>query len=303
MDLFNSTTDHPSSNIYQWDMVDFLAHLGFKPDKVRPPDYWYRSPLRQERTPSFKINRRLNVWYDHGIGEGGSLLHFAMKFYNCSYPELMEKLKENAWKFMAIRIPPVPMEQKKTTRLKILSVAPLKSAYLLQYLSRRGINLDIAKTYCHQVQYTFGQTIHLGIGFSNDLGGYEIRHPFFKYSSAPKSVRTFDHGAKSLAVFEGFMDYLSFLSYHLPQPPSMNYLVLNGIGLMNSARHFLDQQEHCYLYLDRDAAGQKTCAAALSWSDRYEDRSELYQGFKDFNEWWMMREDHPRKFYKNYLKH
>jgi len=31
--------------------------------------YWYLSPLREEKEASFKVNRKKNVWYDHGIGK------------------------------------------------------------------------------------------------------------------------------------------------------------------------------------------------------------------------------------------
>ena len=41
----------------QLDLVDYLASLGHQPAKVRNQDYWYLSPLREEKTPSFKVNR------------------------------------------------------------------------------------------------------------------------------------------------------------------------------------------------------------------------------------------------------
>lgn len=50
----------------QLDLVDYLASLGHQPQKVRNQDHWYLSPLREEKNPSFKVDRRLNVWYDHG---------------------------------------------------------------------------------------------------------------------------------------------------------------------------------------------------------------------------------------------
>ena len=35
--------------------------------KINNNDYWYLSPLRNEKEASFKINRSKNTWYDHGI--------------------------------------------------------------------------------------------------------------------------------------------------------------------------------------------------------------------------------------------
>jgi hypothetical protein len=36
------------------DLVDYLASLGYQPQKVRNPDYLYLSPLREEKHPPLK---------------------------------------------------------------------------------------------------------------------------------------------------------------------------------------------------------------------------------------------------------
>jgi hypothetical protein len=51
------------------DLVELLALLGYQPSKVRNADYWYRSPFRDEKDPSFKVNKVRNLWYDHGMGK------------------------------------------------------------------------------------------------------------------------------------------------------------------------------------------------------------------------------------------
>jgi len=66
----------------QIDIVEYLEKLGYRPQNIRNNDYWYLSPLRQEKEPSFKVNRKLNMWYDHGLGKGGSLIDFGILFYN-----------------------------------------------------------------------------------------------------------------------------------------------------------------------------------------------------------------------------
>ena len=75
----------------QQDLVEYLASLGFSPVKISNADYWYRSPLRIERTPSFKVNRKLNVWFDYGTGNGGKLIDFGIAYFNCSVKELLDK--------------------------------------------------------------------------------------------------------------------------------------------------------------------------------------------------------------------
>jgi hypothetical protein len=50
--------------------LNLFSRIGFEPKTIRRNDYWYLSPLRNEKTPSFRITRKLNVWYDHGMGKG-----------------------------------------------------------------------------------------------------------------------------------------------------------------------------------------------------------------------------------------
>jgi DNA primase len=64
------------------DLVDYLASLGHIPRKMNGADYWYLSPLRDEKTPSFKINRQKGVWYDHGTGQGGDIIDFGAGISN-----------------------------------------------------------------------------------------------------------------------------------------------------------------------------------------------------------------------------
>src|SRR4051812_48036860 len=81
------------------DFVDYLFSLGFKPAKIRNNDYWYLSTLRDEAEASFKVNRKLNTWYDFALGKGGNLIDFR-RFYNeCLTTELLEKLKQTCLSF------------------------------------------------------------------------------------------------------------------------------------------------------------------------------------------------------------
>ena len=68
----------------QIDIVNYLQNCGHQPSKINGEDYWYFSPFRNENTPSFKVNRKLNIWYDHGIGKGGNFVDFSVQFYHCS---------------------------------------------------------------------------------------------------------------------------------------------------------------------------------------------------------------------------
>lgn len=88
-----ATNDFSIAEAKRIDMVDYLAFLGYQPQKIRSQDYWYLSPLRKENTASFKVNRWLNLFYDFGSGQGGSIVDFGMLFHHCTISEVLEKLQ------------------------------------------------------------------------------------------------------------------------------------------------------------------------------------------------------------------
>ena len=57
----------------------FLARRGIQPKYECNGYGMYLSPLREERTPSFKVDYVRNLWYDFGLGEGGTLLTLVMR--------------------------------------------------------------------------------------------------------------------------------------------------------------------------------------------------------------------------------
>ncbi len=60
-------------------IADFLYSLGYSPVKQQGINLWYKSPLREETEPSFKINTERNQWYDFAIGKGGNIIALAQE--------------------------------------------------------------------------------------------------------------------------------------------------------------------------------------------------------------------------------
>ncbi len=271
----------------QTDLVDYLSILGYEPAKVRGSDYWYLSPLREERTPSFKINRKLNRWYDHGLGKGGNIIDFAILYNNCTVSEFLHQLSRN----LSFQKPPVKQLNKQAdsepeSKIIILQEKALSSFSLLRYLHQRRLPMDLVERYCQEVRYELNGKEYFGIGFKNNSGGYEIRNPYFKASSSPKDITTFNNGAKEASVFEGFTDFLSFMAIHKNQPQiSSDFVILNSVSFFEKARSFMEEHECIRLYLDRDATGQNCSRYALSLSNKYKDESCLYQHHNDLNDW------------------
>lgn len=283
------------------DMVNYLASLGYEPAKVRNEDYWYASPLRQEESPSFKINRKYNIWYDHGLGKGGTIIDFGMHYFRCSIGEFLQKVGSTA-------IPREPLNHyEKVTlatehKINIIGDAPIHSFALLRYLEQRKIPLDIARQFCREVQYELHDKNYFGIGFKNDLGGFEIRNPYFKTSSSPKGITSLQNGSAEIAVFEGFMDFLSFKAANKNLPEKgQDFVVLNSVSFFERARPIMESYERIRLYLDRDTTGQSYTQRALSLSTKYKDESILYKNHKDLNDWLINSGKPPKRHLGNKL--
>jgi len=274
------------------DLVDYLATLGFSPTHIRNEDYWYLSPLRKENTPSFKVQRKLNVWYDHGEGRGGNIVTFGMLYHSCTFPKLVEILSnadlDNAiLNAEHIKHPQItPPKEAIHSAMVITAIKPISHYALVGYLKERRIPLHIAEKYCQEIHYLVDDRSYFGIGFQNDLGAYEVRNPYAKIAIPPKTIRSISNGGSTVYVFEGFFDFLSFLTVY-PEDKNFprDYLILNSISLFEKGHEFMEMHAFVKLFLDHDNAGKKWTSIAKNWGKKYEDESGLYAGYKDFNQW------------------
>ena len=115
--------------------------------------------------------------------------------------------------------------------LELLSVRPLTHPKLSEYISKRAVNLSVARKYCSEINYSVCGRHYYAIGFPNDKGGWELRNPFFKGCIAPKAETSFAQGTVRMQLFEGFMD---FLSWRTIKPNDISdVVVLNSLALLS----------------------------------------------------------------------
>jgi len=289
-----------SRDAKQKDLVDYLASLDHQPQKIRGNDHWYLSPLREEKTPSFKVNKKFNIWYDHGIGKGGTLIDFGILYHGCTVAEFLQKLSSplsfqqpknypltgqpspNSGEAGPVQKDPDPGKSK----IKIISEKAIESPALIEYLTSRSIPVALAEKYCKQIDFElYGKTI-TALGFPNRSGGYELRNPNFKGSNSPKDVSFLDNGKPQIAVFEGFFSFLSFQKINQqPTEDLTNFLVLNSLAFFEKSYPLMEQHAPIHLFLDRDPAGSNCTKKALERNANYLDRSDFYIRYKDLNEW------------------
>jgi hypothetical protein len=170
--------------------------------------------------------------------------------------------------------------------IKIVSAMGLKSDKLFKYLKKRAINSDVAKRYCCELNYEIHGRTWYGIGFKNDLGGYEIRNEYFKGSSSPKAITSVQNGNEILLVFEGFFDFLSLASFCPNLENRFDILVLNSVANIGkmSAEYF-QKYVSIYAFLDNDNAGKMALEKLEKHGVKVFDFSNQFHPHKDLNEW------------------
>mgnify|MGYP000668670149 CR=1 FL=1 len=267
----------------------YLAARGILPQWERGNRGMYLSPLRKERTASFSVSYDKNLCHDFGTGEGGSIIDLVARMEGCSEVEAARRLNErNTGTFVPLSVEPLRANEPTPSRLAILSDRELTHPALLGYLTGRGIDPAIARTYCREVRYTIGGKEYFAIGFRNDAGGWELRNPLFKGSSTPKNITTLDNSSDTAMVFEGFIDFLSYLSLKGNLSPSIDTAVLNSVTNLQKAVPFLARHSVIHAFLDNDDAGRKALARLEESvpSSEVIDQSVFYRHYQDLNDYW-----------------
>ena len=60
--------------------------------KKKGKDYWGNCPFHNEKTPSFSVSEKKQIYYCFGCGAGGYTIDFIMQYDRLSFPEAIEEL-------------------------------------------------------------------------------------------------------------------------------------------------------------------------------------------------------------------
>lgn len=279
-------------------IVDFLIRLGHHAQHIKSGQYWYLSPLRNERTPSFKVNDRINEWYDFGEAVGGDLVELVKHL--CREDSVSEALAyierhTHGAPLQKIHAPTVPSRPVEA-EMKEVMVIPLRHHALFSYLQSRLIDADISRMYCKEVHYELRGRHYFALAFGNISGGYEVRNAYYKGCLNNKDISLIRHEGegtqKSVCVFEGFMDFLSYLTLKLAGDRTVclampcDYLVMNSVNNLRKTLVHLQEYSDIHCYLDNDLAGQRTAETiAGMYGGRASDESCRYAEYKDLNDY------------------
>ena len=256
-------------------IADFLQEHGHQPTSVKGNNWWYLSPLRDEHTASFKVDVSKNVWYDFGLGKGGNLRTLVRILFHDSNHDLP------SFHFSETNNPKTKRPEENCVTFSDITTMELTNYSLFSYLKSRGISETIAVQYCKEIHYTNRGKRYYAIGFANRCNGYEIRNAYFKGCISPKDISIIEHGNDDCHVFEGFMDFLSYVELY----GSCDAVVLNSVINVTKALGILDKYHKVYCHLDNDEAGRNATKQIMMVCVReVVDASSEYAESKDINE-------------------
>ena len=290
------------SRIKQYLIVEYLERKGIKPVRRTPSYALYRSPLREETHPSFKEDTQKNLWIDYAEGRGGSIIDLCMRLESCTLSEAIRCLEQNASDNITYssRKDFVPNNSQPVMAVngarRLIEISDTLPPHLQEYLAReRCIDLEKAMPFLKCITYEVRGRCYQAIGFANLSGGYELRdNKTFKGTIAPKDITPIFtdkiiNQIQPTCVFEGFMDFLSFLS--MKEEVTSACLVLNSVSNTAKAIRYMNAQGISFIrtFLDNDDAGRRAVQEFAGAGFHVEDMSIHYKDFKDLNEFHVSR--------------
>ena len=294
------------SRIKRYPIVEYLERKGVKPVRSTAAYALYCSPLREETHPSFKVDTEKNLWIDYGEGRGGSIIDLCMRMEGCTLSEAIRRLGQTVpdntvysshKDFSQNNLQPTMAANE--TR-KLISISGTLPPHLQEYLTKvRCIDLEKAKPFLKSISYEVRGRCYQAIGFANLSGGYELRDDkTFKGTIAPKDITPiFTDRAEPVCIFEGFMDFLSFLS--MKEEITNHCLVMNSVSNVSRTIRYLNDRHltHIRAFLDNDEAGRRAVQDFIKAGFHVEDMNIHYKDFKDLNDYHVsrVREQQKRK--------
>lgn len=245
-------------------------------------EHWYSSPLRAgDSNPSFKVDTELNLWFDHGMAIGGDVINLVCELHKTSTKGALAILESSwlanhSWYYKKTCVSQnwlvLPFENSKKKSVgekekegyfEIISVEGITAPALLEYLSARCISLDIARRYLKEIHFKPRQRTneYFALGWPN-WDGFEARSRIFKgFVGTRKDITRINlQDWNTLSIFEGFFDFLAFLSHNGNADFQNSVIILNSASLRKRALMEITKHQFSkiYLFLDNDDAGKMT---------------------------------------------
>lgn len=270
-----------------------LASFNISPSRATGNDLWYFAWTREEKTASVSVNTKLNRFYDHGTKHHGSVIDVITELKGFRVKEALEYLASFEFGQVDFKMPikdKCQIENVISDKLQICRVEGINHPALLSFSKSRGINQSVLRSFCLEVHYEVSAKMYFAIGFKNDKGGFELRNKLFKNCSSPKTITTIKNGSSDLIVFEGFFDFLSYLTLKPQCETKYDFIILNSVSNVDLvSSEILNSYRMIFLFLDNDNAGRNTVEILKEKSENIYDFSNKYKDFNDLNDYLLFK--------------
>ncbi len=273
------------------DLRALLVEFGF----TQLSNSLFENPFKEEsKSNSFSVfkHQTQNIWIAKDLSSGKiwNVMTLTMEYKRKSFVEAMyfllefnkefvEQPKDNNFFLSKPNFTqPLPNHKEATDK---------QSQNLNYYLKKeRGISPSLAKEYIKYQQYELKNKWYYGLFFKNDSEGFAVRNKSFKGNFGKADMTTILYkNSTTWIIFEGFIDFLSAITYY-KQNFKANILILNSTSHIEKAKTVLKElkAKQIYTFLDNDTAGKEATTELKKLSIPLIDKSEVYDGFNDFNE-------------------
>lgn len=286
-------------------LVALLTNLGYEPSRKSGKEWMYLSMLRDSDTePSFSVNDKFGVWYDHGVGKGGNIIDFGLAYWPVlSFREVLQKIVEVSRADLAApqdgaesyRRRRIRRHVKKIPHYQVEEVKPLgNNDAITAYLQARGVwhvAIDRVQEVYYHVEDEMGfRKYFFAAGWQNESGAWEVRNKYFKGCLGVKGLTIIPGNPDRIAVFEGYLNYLSWLATN--NGATETVLVLNSLSMLQAGIEYGKSYPESSVYFDHDEKGLAATAEYINAVPGSTDQSAVYDGFNDYNDWLIGIQEH-----------
>lgn len=276
-------------NLYDVNLYDVLTDLSGRGQR-EGRCFKFCSPFRDEQSPSFAVYPQTNTWFDFGLGEGGDLVSFFRRFYNCGYREALCEIE-------AYTVAGATNERQAPSAAKPPMAKPLTAKPPRVKVKPHGTE-EILKG--------------MGLPYTSEWGSFIMKKGSSEYLAFPcpsryqpeglecrlllgdgpkrmtigkKSIWRFLVPTRRYLVTESIVDAIAGMCVI----PAVSLISLNSVSNWEKGVEFLNRftrgDATVFLALDNDdpgrAASEKMCGK-INDCCRVEDVSRMYKGHKDF---------------------
>lgn len=292
---------------------EYLSKHGYEPVNVSNNRLAYFSVLRVEKTPSFYVHERQgdnheDLWHDKGSDEGGSIIDLvlAMDTNIATVKQALRHLADYVDGHIQSSTPRRPQISKPKTvqsnEIKVRGIKPLTHGALLGYLEKeRKLSSKLCQKYLRCIFYDNKNRENLfGLAWPNDSGGHDIRsggQVGFKSVAGVKDISTISGThpeSTELYVFEGMLDFLTFLEMNDQMDLIHDVIVLNTSSLAKRLLKYIEEKNPTciHTFFDNDKAGDKAMEYLKGfYKGQITPNNDLYEGFSDLNDYWVNEKD------------